>query len=46
MGFFPHGSNKVGSGKVGEAPRDWDMKQDWKTPGWTTEWNDMPTAKA
>lgn len=40
------GSIKVGSGKVGEAPRDWGMKQDRKTPGYTTEWNDMPTAKA
>lgn len=40
------GTVKVGSGKVGEAPRDWGMKQDRKTPGYTTEWNDMPVAKA
>jgi DNA polymerase V len=40
------GTVKVGSGRVGEAPRDWGMKQDRKTPGYTTEWSDMPTAKA
>ena len=40
------GTVKVGSGRVGGAPRDWGMKQDRKTPGYTTEWADMPTAKA
>lgn len=30
------GTVKVGSGKVGEAPRDWGMRQDRKTPGYTT----------
>jgi DNA polymerase V len=40
------GSIKVGSGKIGEAPRAWGMKQERKTPGYTTEWDDMPTAKA
>lgn len=39
------GSVKVGSAKIGEAPRDWGMRQERKTPGYTTEWNDMPTAK-
>lgn len=40
------GTVNVGSAKVGEAPRDWGMKQDRKTPAYTTEWADMPTAKA
>ena len=40
------GTVKVGSGRVGGAPRDWGMKQDRRTPGYTTEWADMPTAKA
>jgi DNA polymerase V len=45
-GRWGKGTVKVGSGSVGEAPRDWGMKQDRKTPGYTTEWADMPTAKA
>lgn len=45
-GRWGKGTVKVGSGRVGEAPRDWGMKQDRKTPGYTTEWADMPTAKA
>lgn len=40
------GTVNVGSAKVGEAPRDWGMKQDRRTPAYTTEWADMPTAKA
>lgn len=40
------GTVKVGSGKVGEAPRDWGMKQDRRTPAYTTEWADMPIAKS
>jgi DNA polymerase V len=28
------GTVKVGSGKVGEAPRDWGMRQDRETPGY------------
>lgn len=45
-GRWGKGTVKVGSGRVGVAPRDWGMKQDRKTPGYTTEWADMPTAKA
>ncbi len=45
-GRWGKGTVKVGSGRVGDAPRDWGMKQDRKTPGYTTEWSDMPTAKA
>jgi len=40
------GTIRVGSGRVGDAPRDWGMKQERKTPGYTTEWDDMPVAKA
>lgn len=40
------GTIKVGSGRVGEAPRAWGMKQERKTPGYTTEWDDMPVVKA
>lgn len=39
------GSVKVGSAKIGEAPRDWGMRQERKTPEYTTEWEDMPVAK-
>ena len=45
-GRWGKGTVKVGSGRVGDAPRDWGMKQDRKTPGYTTEWSEMPTAKA
>jgi DNA polymerase V len=40
------GTVKVGSGRIGEAPRDWGMKQDRRTPAYTTKWSDMPVAKA
>ena len=40
------GTIKVGSGKIGQAPRDWAMRQDRKTPAYTTEWDDMPIARA
>lgn len=40
------GSLKVASGKVGAAPRAWGMKQDRKSPDYTTSWEDMPTAKS
>ena len=45
-GRWGKGTVKVGSGRVGDAPRDWGMKQDRKTPGYTTEWADMPIAKS
>ena len=44
-GRWGKGTVKVGSGIVGEAPCDWGMKQDRRTPAYTTEWADMPTAK-
>lgn len=45
-GRWGKGTVKVGSGRVGEAPRDWEMKQDRRTPAYTTEWSDMPIAKS
>ena len=40
------GTMKIGSSKVGAAPRDWTMKQERRTPAYTTEWDDMPVARA
>ena len=40
------GSIKLASGRIGDMPRAWGMKQDRKTPGYTTEWADMPVVKA
>ena len=37
---------KVASGKVGAAPRLWEMKQERKTPEYTTCWEEMPVARA
>jgi DNA polymerase V len=45
-GRWGKGTVKVGSGMVGEELRDWGVKQDRRTPAYTTEWADMPTAKA
>lgn len=45
-GRWGKGTVKVGSSKVGEAPRDWSMRQDRRTPAYTTEWSDMPVARA
>jgi DNA polymerase V len=40
------GSVKAASGQVGGAPRQWSMKQERRTPAYTTEWNDMPICRA
>lgn len=40
------GAIAVGSAQVGKAPRDWSMKQNRRTPAYTTEWADMPTVRA
>lgn len=37
---------KVASGKVGATPRTWGMKQDRKSPDYTTFGEDMPVARA
>jgi DNA polymerase V len=40
------GTLKIGSAKFGKAPKDWTMKQERRTPAYTTEWDDMPVARA
>ena len=40
------GALKIASGRVGAAPRAWGMKQERKTPSYTTDWDGMPTARA
>lgn len=45
-GKFGNGTMRVGSGKVGQAPREWGMRQERKTPCYTTEWDEMPIARA
>jgi DNA polymerase V len=37
---------KVGSAKIGSAPRGWTMKQQRRTPAYTTDWSQMPIARA
>ncbi|WP_150105543.1 DUF4113 domain-containing protein [Leptothrix cholodnii] len=38
------GSIKRAGGRIGDMPRAWGMKQDRKTPGYTTEWAVIPPA--
>jgi DNA polymerase V len=40
------GSIKVGSATIGRVPRAWSMKQQRRTPAYTTEWDDMPIARS
>jgi len=40
------GSIKVGSAKIGQAPRGWSMKQQRRTPAYTTDWAQLPIARA
>lgn len=35
---------KRASGRIGDMPRAWGMKQDRKTPGYRTEWAVIPPA--
>lgn len=39
------GTLKLGSSKVGRASSPWVMKQERRTPAYTTNWNDMPIAR-
>jgi len=43
---FAKGSLKIGSSRVGEAPRGWTAKQERRTPAYTTDWQSMPMARA
>ena len=45
-GKYGDGTMRAGSGKVGLAPCEWRMRQERKTPCHTTEWDEMPTARA
>ncbi len=45
-GKLGNGTMRVGSGKVSQAPREWGMRQERKTPCYTTEWDELPTASA
>ena len=37
---------KLGANRVGEAPRGWIMKQERRTPRYTTQWEEMPLVRA
>lgn len=39
------GTLKLGSAKVGRASSPWVMKQERRTPGYTTAWEEMPIAR-
>lgn len=43
---FGKGALKIGSSRIGEAPRGWTAKQERRTPAYTTDWRSMPTARA
>lgn len=45
-GKFGNGTIRAGSGKVGQALRERGMRQERKTPRYTTEWDEIPTARA
>ncbi len=39
------GTDKVRIGSMGTKPR-WGMKQEHKSPSYTTKWSELPVAKA
>lgn len=43
---YGRGSLQLASAGVSAAPRSWSMKQERKTPRYTTEWDEMPIARA
>jgi DNA polymerase V len=43
---YGRGSLQLASAGAGGAPRSWSMKQERKTPRYTTEWDEMPIARA
>jgi DNA polymerase V len=40
------GTLKVGSARIGQVPRNWSMKQERRTPEYTTAWKDLPLVRA
>jgi DNA polymerase V len=45
-GRFGRGTLKIASAGFDLAPKRWAMRQDRKTPGYTTCWEELPIAKA
>lgn len=43
---YGRGSLQLANAGVGAAPRSWSMKQERKTPRYTTEWDEMPIVRA
>jgi DNA polymerase V len=43
---FGRGTLKLASAGLGKAPRNWTMKQELRTPAYTTRWEDMPVVRA
>jgi DNA polymerase V len=43
---YGRGTLKLASAGVGVTPRNWTMKQELRTPAYTTRWEDMPVVRA
>ncbi len=43
---YGRGTLKLASAGLGAAPRNWKMKQERRTPAYTTRWEDMPVVRA
>jgi DNA polymerase V len=43
---YGRGTLALGSARLGTTPRQWTMKQERRTPRYTTQWNDMMVARA
>uniref|UniRef100_UPI0010F8944F DUF4113 domain-containing protein n=1 Tax=Hydrogenophaga sp. 2FB TaxID=2502187 RepID=UPI0010F8944F len=43
---YGRGTLKLASAGLGSAPRNWTMKQERRTPAYTTRWEDMPVVRA
>ncbi len=43
---FGRGTLKLASVGLGTTPRNWTMKQERRTPAYTTRWEDMPVVRA
>jgi DNA polymerase V len=43
---YGRGTVQLASADVGGAARSWAMKQQWRTPQYTTRWDDLPVARA
>nr|WP_252374487.1 DUF4113 domain-containing protein [Hydrogenophaga sp. 2FB] len=43
---YGRGTLQLGTGTLGAKPRKWTMKQERRTPAYTTKWEDMPVVRA